>query len=83
MTAMCGGQLQDRKKVKELMQLLKETIDQLIMVNNVCLYGHVLSILDGHVLRALEFEIDKQRMSGSSQGDIEESGRGGNARMPA
>ena len=45
-TAMCGVQLKiDIERVKDLMFMLglNETIDQLVMANSVCSYGHVLS----------------------------------------
>ena len=40
---------------------MKETIDQLDMANSVSWYGHVLRREDGHVLRALDFEVEGQR----------------------
>ena len=44
---------------------LSETIDQLVMANNVHWYGHVLRREDGYVLRrALYFEVEGQRMRG-------------------
>ena len=44
MRAMCGVQLNDRKRSTDLMFMLglKETIDQLAMANSVPWYGHVL-----------------------------------------
>ena len=41
---MCGLQLTDRKRCKDLMLTLglNETIDQLAMANTVHCYGHVL-----------------------------------------
>ena len=53
MRAMCGVQLKDSKRYMDLMFMLglKETMDQLAMVNSVCWYGHVLRREDGHVLR--------------------------------
>ena len=36
---------------------LNETIDQFAMANNLCWRGHVLRMVNGHVLRALEFEV--------------------------
>ena len=65
--AMCGVQLKDRNRYTYLMFMvgLNETIDQLLMANSVCLYGHVLRREDGHVLRrALEFEVEGQRKKG-------------------
>ena len=64
MTAMCGLQPKDRKRFTDLMFMLglSETIDQLVMTNSVCWYGHVLRREDGHVLRrALDFEVEGQR----------------------
>ena len=51
--AMCGVQLKDRKKSKDLMLLLglNETIDRLAMGNRIHWYGHELRREDGHVLR--------------------------------
>ena len=51
--AMCGVQLKDRKKSKDLIFMfrLNETIYWLAMANRVCWYGHVLRREDGHVLR--------------------------------
>ena len=57
--AMCGVQLNDRKRSTDLMFMLglSETIDQLAMANCVRWYGHVLRREDGHVLRrALDLE---------------------------
>ena len=62
--AMCGIQLIDMTRVKDLMLMLglNETIDQLAMANSVRCYGHVLRREDGHVLRrALDFEVEGQR----------------------
>ena len=51
--AMCGEQLKETKRTKELMFMLdlNETIDQLAMANSERRYGHVLRREDGHVLR--------------------------------
>ena len=40
--AMRGVQFNDRKRLKDLMLILKETIGQMPMTNRVCWYGHVL-----------------------------------------
>ena len=64
---MCGVQFKDRKRSTDLMFMLglKETIDQLAMVNSVHWHGHMLRREDGHVLRrALEFEAEGQRKKG-------------------
>ena len=62
---MCGVQLKDRKRSKDLIFGCNEAIDLLVMANSVCLYGHVLMREDGHVLRsALDFEVDAQRKKG-------------------
>ena len=64
MRAMCGVQLNDRKRYNVLMLILglNETMDQLDMANCVQWYGHVLRREDGHVLRiALYFEVEGQR----------------------
>ena len=62
--AMCGVQLNTKKRSMELMPMLdlNETIDQLAMVNSVHWYGQVLRRENGHVLRrALDFEVEGQR----------------------
>ena len=47
---------------------LNETINQLAIVNSVCLYGHVLKREDDHVLRqALDFEVYGQGKKGRSK----------------
>ena len=50
--AMCGVQLNDKKRSTDLMFMLglRETIDQLPMANSVHWYGHVLRREDGHFL---------------------------------
>ena len=61
--AMCGIQLKDRKRSKDLMLMLglMETIDHLAIVNSVCWYGHVWRREDGHVVRrALDIEVEDQ-----------------------
>ena len=71
---MCGVQLKDRKRSKDLMFILgvKEIIDQLAMENSVHWYGHVLRREDGHVLRrALDFKVEGQR---KAKEDMEEAG---------
>ena len=63
MKAMCGVQLNDRKRSTDLMFMLglNETIDQLAMANSVRWYGHVLKREDGHVSRrSLDFEVEGQ-----------------------
>ena len=65
--AICGLQLKDRKRSKDLKLMLglNETIDQLAMANSVCWYGHVLSRVDGHILRrVLDFEVEGQMRKG-------------------
>ena len=62
--AMCGVQLKDRKISTDLMFILalNETMDQLLIVNSVHWYGHVLKRKDGHVLRrALDVEFGGHR----------------------
>ena len=64
MRAMCGVQLKQRKRCKDLMLILGfiEANDQLTMANSVSWYGHVLRREDGHVLRrVLNFEAEDQR----------------------
>ena len=70
-TAMCGVQLKDRKRSKDLMLMLglNETISQLAMANNVCWYAHVLRRDDGHVLRTLDLRLKvKERNKGRKHG---------------
>ena len=60
---MCGVQLKDRKRAKDLMLILglNET-DQISMENNVCWCGHVSGKEYGHILRkALVFEVNGLR----------------------
>ena len=51
-TAMCGVQLKDRKRAKDLVMMLgwNEIIDQLAMANSAPRHGRVLSREDGHVM---------------------------------
>ena len=49
--AMCGVLLKDRKRTKDLMLGLNETIDLLVIENSVHWYGDVLMREDGHVMR--------------------------------
>ena len=57
--AMHGVQLKDRKRSKDLMLGLNETIDNLVMANSVPWYGQILRRKDGPVLRrALGFEVE-------------------------
>ena len=44
--------------------VLNETIDQLAMRNSVHWYGRVFRRENGHVLRALDFEVEGQRLKG-------------------
>ena len=64
---MCGVQLKDKKISTNYMFMLdlKETIDQLVMANSVCWYGHVLGREDGQVLRrTLDHEVEGKRKKG-------------------
>ena len=57
----------NRKRSKDLMFLLGliETICLFAMTNSVCLYGHVLKKVNGHVLRmTLDFKVEVQRKKG-------------------
>ena len=48
--AMCGIQLDDRNRSKDMMMFgLNKTMHQLAMANIVCWYGHLLWREDGHV----------------------------------
>ena len=63
--AMCGVQIKDRKRSKDLMLGLNESSDQLAMANSVCWYGHVLRRENGYVLRReIYFEVEDQWMKG-------------------
>ena len=60
---MCGVQLKDRKSYTDFMLMLGlgATIDQLVMVNSIRWYGHVLRREDHHILRrSLDFEVEGQ-----------------------
>ena len=61
--AMCRVQLNVRKRSTDIMFTLglKETTDQLAMVNRIPWYGHVLRREDDHILRTSNFEADGQR----------------------
>ena len=63
---MCGVQLKDRKRSKDLMLMLglNETIDQLATANSVRWNGHVSKREDGQILRTLDFEVEGQRKKG-------------------
>ena len=63
-TAMCGVQVKDRKRSKDLMLMLglNKTINHLVMVSSARWYGHVLRREDGHALRrALDLATKGQR----------------------
>ena len=54
--------LVDRKRAKDLMLGLNETINQLAMANNVRWYGYVLRKEDGHVMiMTLDIKAEGQR----------------------
>ena len=64
---MCGVQLKDSKRSKDLMLMLglKETIDKLAMANSAHWYGHVLRREIVHILRrSLHFEIEVKGRKG-------------------
>ena len=64
---MCGVQLKDRKRSKDMMLLigLNPTMDLLAITSSVRLYCHALRWEDGHVLRmTLDFEVECQRKKG-------------------
>ena len=68
---MCGIQLKDRRRSKNLMLMLdlNERIDQLATASSVHWYSHVLRLEDGHIWRkALVFEINGQRKKGRQNG---------------
>ena len=44
MRKMCGVQLKGRKRAKDLMMGLNETIDQLAMVNSANRHGHIQGV---------------------------------------
>ena len=65
--AMCGVEVKDRKRSKDLMLMLglNEAIYKLTLENSVHLYGHVLMREDGHVLRrTLDFEVEGKKKKG-------------------
>ena len=51
--AICGIQLKDRKRAKDLILMmdLNETIDQLALTNSFLCHGHVLRIEDDYVFK--------------------------------
>ena len=58
--AMCGAKQMEKKRTENLMEILelKETVVQMVKMNGVRGYGHVLRRDDGHVLRkVLEFKV--------------------------
>ena len=68
--AMCGAKLMEKKRTKDLMEMLelKETKVQMAKVNGVRWYKHVLRKDDGHILRkVLEFEVKDKRKQGRSK----------------
>ena len=74
---MCGVQLKDRIRFKDLMFGLKEAIDQLAIANSVCWYGHVLRREADHVLtRALNFDSEGQRKKWRPKRTWMKAGRG-------
>ena len=65
--AMCGTKLMEKKRTKDLMEMLglMETVVQMAKATGVRWYGHVLRRDDGHVLRkALEFKVKGKRKQG-------------------
>ena len=65
--AMCGVQVNDRKRSTDLMFMLglNVAMDQMVMANSVRWSGHVLRREDGHVLRrALDLEFVGQMKKG-------------------
>ena len=76
--AMCGAKLMEKKRTKDLMEMLrlKETVVQMAKASGVKWYGHVLRRDDGHVLRkALEFEV-KGEKKGEDDQDVEDASGG-------
>ncbi|XP_068756631.1 uncharacterized protein [Montipora capricornis] len=68
--AMCGAKLMEKKRTKDLMEMLglKETVVQMAKANGVRWYGHVLRRDDGQFLRkALEFELKGKRKRGGQK----------------
>ena len=56
------GEKEDRGPTVMEMLGLKETVVQMVKVNGVRWYGHVLRMDDGHIFRkALEFEVKGRR----------------------
>ena len=58
--AMCGAKLMEKKRTKDLMEMLglKETVVQMAKTNGVRWYVHILRRDDRHILRkALESEV--------------------------
>ena len=63
--AMCGAKVMEKKKTEVLMEMLglKLAVVQMVKVNGVRWYGHVLRRDDGHLFlrKALEFEVKGKR----------------------
>ena len=64
--SMCGVELVDRKKMKELMEMLglKETLDRIAKTNGVRWYGHVIRRDDNILKKAMMLEVNGQRKRG-------------------
>ena len=59
---MCLVQLKYIKRATNLIFVLNEAMDQLVMANSLCWYGHVWRRENGHVLRReLWFEVEGQK----------------------
>ena len=66
--AMHEIQLKDRKRSKDMMLCLNETVDLLAMVNSVHWCGHVLRREGFDALRIVfDFELEGQRKKGKSK----------------
>ena len=76
MRAVCCRHIKDSNGPQVLMLsfFLYETMDQLAMANNICWYGDVLRMKDGHILRrALDFEVEGKWKKLEAKGDMEKA----------
>ena len=76
MRAICGIQLKYRKRTTDLMLMLGliATMDHLAMASSVHWYGHMLRMMDSHVLkRALVLEVKGHIKNGGPKEKWEEA----------
>ena len=74
--AMCRVQHKNIQRPTDMMFMLglNEAIDQLAMENRVHWYGDVLRREDGHIVRALDLEVEVQRKKERPKNTMENAG---------